>query len=83
MKQMGISIFKAKCIGVLREVSQTNTPLIITRRGEALVRIEPITKGRTKRKLGTLKHMLELVEGDDENLVAADFSNDWEFEQEP
>lgn len=68
---LGISEFKARCIALLKEVQQTGHPLVITHRGQPLVRIEPI---REERKLGALRH-LGSIQAD---LLACDFSDEWE-----
>lgn len=74
MKRMGISEFKAKCIGVIKEARQTGTAVVITRRGEPMVRLEPIIDAGTPRQLGQLRHMMA-IKGD---IVRTDFADDWE-----
>ena len=75
MKSMGISEFKAKCIAVLRDAHRRGTPLIITRRGEPLVRIEPIPGAAPGRRLGQLRDST-VVHGD---IVRTDFPDEWEI----
>ncbi len=77
MKTMGISEFKAKCIAVIKEARRTSTPIVITRRGEPLVRIEPIHTSRTRRTLGALRSEVA-IKGD---IVSTPFGNDWEMER--
>ena len=47
MKTVIISEFKAKCIAILREAQRTREPVVVTRRGKPLARIEPIYRGRS------------------------------------
>ena len=75
MKTMVISDFKAKCIAVLKETQRTRKPLIVTRRGHPIARIEPILDKMPERKLGVLKGKMR-IKGD---IVHADFSADWEM----
>lgn len=42
MKTIILSVFKANCIALLREAQKTSEPIIVTRRGRPLARIEPL-----------------------------------------
>lgn len=75
MKRMVISEFKAKCIAVLREAQRTGEPVVITRRGRPIARIEPIVEGAAKRSLGALRGRMK-IKGD---IVRADTVKDWEM----
>ena len=74
MKTMVISEFKTKCIAVLKDVYETGTPLVVTRRGKPLVHVESVARCPEKRTLGSLKGWI--VAKDD--LVHASSSEDWE-----
>ena len=74
MKTMIISEFKAKCIAVLKEAQRTREPVVITRRGKPLARIEPILEDASRRRLGAVRGRMN-IRG---NIVAADFGQDWE-----
>ncbi len=76
MKTMGISEFKAKCIGAIREARRTGTPIMITRRGQPWARLDPISEASERRELGRLRHMLT-IKGD---IVHAGFTDEWELE---
>jgi len=76
MKTLGISEFKTHCIRVLKEAQRLREPLIVTRRGRALVRIEPIPGPGGSRRLGALRDDL-VIHGD---LVRTDFPEEWEIE---
>lgn len=41
MKTLQVSKFKARCLGLLKEIRDTGEPLMLTLRGEALAVIEP------------------------------------------
>lgn len=73
---MGISEFKARCIAVLREAHRDGTPLIVTRRGLPLVRIEPVADPTRARRLGQLRERT----GIRCDLVGADFADEWELD---
>jgi antitoxin (DNA-binding transcriptional repressor) of toxin-antitoxin stability system len=74
MKTVAISEFKAKCIALLKETQGTREPILVTRRGHAIARVEPVLDDPPPRKLGALKGKM-VIKGD---IVHADFSEDWE-----
>ena len=76
MKTLGISEFKTHCIRLLKDAKRTKEPFILTRRGEPLVRIEPIAGPTDSRCLGALRDRI-VLHGD---LVHTDFADDWELE---
>jgi|GEM_PF-1911144 len=41
MKTIQVSKFKARCLGILKEIRDTGEPLILTLRGKALAVIQP------------------------------------------
>lgn len=74
MKIVILSKFKANCIALLREAQRTAEPLLVTRHGRPLARIEPIHEPTPKRRFGTQRGRMK-IKGD---IVHADFSADWE-----
>ena len=74
MKTIVISEFKAKCIAVLNEAQRTKEPVIVTRRGRPIARVEPIHESGTTRQLGVLRGRMKL-QGD---IVLANGEADWE-----
>lgn len=76
MKTLGISEFKTHCIRLLRDAKRSKEPFIVTRRGEPLVRIEPIAGPTDSRRLGALRDQIT-IHGD---LVHTDFANEWELD---
>jgi prevent-host-death family protein len=74
MKRVLISEFKAKCIAVLREAQRTGEPVLITRRGRPIARIEPVAEGQPERRLGALRGRMRIT-GD---IVRVDTTRDWE-----
>jgi prevent-host-death family protein len=54
MEEIAISKFKATCLAVLEKVKKTGQPILVTRFGQPIARIEPPAQGAEKRiKLGT------------------------------
>ena len=73
MKTVLISVFKAKCIQMLKEVQKNGEPLTVTLRGEPIARVEPIHSEKRKPKLGTLKGRM-VIKGD---VIHSDMEQDW------
>ncbi len=73
MKTMIISDFKARCIAVLREAQRSGEPLLVTRRGRPLARIEPISEEASKRHLGLYRGRMR-ISGD---IVNSSSEGDW------
>lgn len=74
MKTIILSVFKARCIELLREAQRTAEPIIVTRRGRPLARIEPVRDPTPARRFGKQRGRMR-IKGD---IVHADFSADWE-----
>ena len=74
MKTVILSTFKSHCIALLREAQRTSQPIIVTRRGKPLARIEPLREPSPTRRLGAQRGRLR-IKGD---IVHADFAADWE-----
>ena len=74
MKTVILSTFKAQCIALIREAQRTAEPIIVTRRGRPLARIEPVREPVPRRRLGKQRGRMR-IKGD---IVHADFSADWE-----
>ncbi len=75
MKKILISEFKAKCIAVLREAVRSGEPVIVTRHGKPVARIEPILGSMGKRRLGLLGGRMK-IRGD---LVSVSSTEDWDM----
>jgi prevent-host-death family protein len=55
MKEVAISEFKAKCLGMLEEVRKTRKPIRVTRFGEPVAEIVPPTPEKPlERRLGCM-----------------------------
>jgi prevent-host-death family protein len=55
MKELSISKFKATCLAVLERVRTTGEPVLITKRGEPVAEVIPVSRPRDgKRRLGSL-----------------------------
>lgn len=76
MDHIAISKFKATCLAVLERVRQTGEPILVTKRGEAMVEIVPATRPpEGKRRLGALADRGSII-GD---IVApAGVADDWD-----
>jgi len=76
MKEVAISEFKAKCLGLLEEVRKTRKPIRVTRFGEPVAEvIPPAPQPRPKHWFGCMEDTIEIV-GD---IVGPTGSlNDWE-----
>jgi|694.fasta_scaffold59566_5 prevent-host-death family protein len=74
MKTVILSTFKSHCIALLREAQRTAEPIIVTRRGRPLARIEPVREPVPSRRFGRQRGRMR-IKGD---IVHADFSADWE-----
>ena len=73
MKKVLISEFKAKCISLLKQVQKTKQPLVVTLRGEPIVRVEPIAPAKAQVEFGTLKGWME-IKGD---IIRSDVDKDF------
>ncbi|MFZ3264756.1 MAG: type II toxin-antitoxin system Phd/YefM family antitoxin [Terriglobales bacterium] len=62
MKEIAISEFKAKCLGLLEEVRKTRKPIRVTRFGEPVAEvIPPAPQPRPKHWLGCMEGTIEIV----------------------
>lgn len=48
MKEIAISVFKAKCLGILEEVRKTRKPIRVTRFGKPVAEVVPPTPDKPK-----------------------------------
>jgi len=64
MKEVAISVFKAKCLGILEEVRKTRRPIRVTRFGEPVAEVVPPSPQTTPTNwLGCMDGTLE-IDGD-------------------
>jgi prevent-host-death family protein len=80
IRQIGAGEFKAKCLRIMDEVKATGQPIVVTKRGEPVIKVVPITNGKGKRKkkddfFGRLKGVIEIV-GDPDDLIKPVFALD-------
>jgi prevent-host-death family protein len=55
MKEVAISEFKAKCLGILEEVRKTRKPIRVTRFGKPVAEVVPPSPAKPKaRRLGCM-----------------------------
>jgi prevent-host-death family protein len=55
MKEVAISVFKAKCLGMIEEVRKTRKPIRLTRFGKPVAEVVPATRQKAKgRQLGCM-----------------------------
>ena len=67
-RQMAAGEFKAKCLGLIDDVSETGHEVIITKRGEPKAKLVPFATPRKKPFLGRLVGLMEIV-GDPDDLI--------------
>ena len=69
MKTLAVSEFKARCLGLLKEVAKTGNPLAVTLRGKALATVVPpqATRGSASVK-STLRRLQPLLMVEEEEL---------------
>ena len=48
MKEIAISEFKAKCLGILEQVRKTRRPIRVTRFGEPVAEVVPASPGKRR-----------------------------------
>lgn len=77
MKTVVVSELKAKCIAILREAQRTGEPVLITRRGRPLARIEPLDAGAAERRLGVHRGRMRIK--DKVDLIQSGSTEDWEM----
>jgi prevent-host-death family protein len=76
MKEVAISEFKAKCLGMLERVRKTRKPIRITRFGEPVAEIVPPNPKKSPKKwLGCMEGTIRIV-GDIVGPISSE--DDWE-----
>jgi prevent-host-death family protein len=62
MKEVAISEFKAKCLGILEEVRKTRRPIRVTRFGKPVAEVIPPTAEKNKgKRLGSMAGSMKIV----------------------
>jgi prevent-host-death family protein len=80
MKEIAISEFKAKCLGMLEQVRKTRTPIRITRFGKPVAEIVPPTPEKSpKNWLGGMEGTIRIV-GDIVGPISSE--DDWDASHE-
>jgi prevent-host-death family protein len=76
MKEIAVSEFKAKCLGIIEEVRKTRRPVRLTRFGKPVAEVVPASPEKpVRRRLGTMVGTAEIL-GD---IVGPTGSlNDWD-----
>ena len=81
MKEVAISEFKAKCLGILEEVRKTRKPIRVTRFGKPVADIVPPQEQEApKRRLGTMAGSGRIL-GDIVGPIGDE--SDWEAARDP
>lgn len=75
MRALLVSEFKAKCIGILKDVQRSGEPVVVTLRGRPMARVVPISAGAQRKQLGLLKGSMRIRRG----LLRSDTTRDWEM----
>ena len=66
MCEIKASEFKAKCLKLLDEVAETGEPIIVTKNGKPVARLEPHQLATPRSLFGILKGQIEFVDPDDD-----------------
>jgi prevent-host-death family protein len=62
MKEVAISEFKAKCLGMIEEVRKTRKPIRVTRFGKPVAEVVPSTAEKSEgRRLGAMAVGMKIV----------------------
>jgi len=61
MKEIAISEFKAKCLGLLEQVQKTKKPIRITRFGRPVAEVVPPSNASSENWLGSMKGEIEIL----------------------
>lgn len=79
-RQIAAGEFKAKCLAMLDEVSQTGQEVVITKRGKIVAKLIPFSQPETREPfLGRLEGIGEIV-GDPDDLIKPVFPlEDWDM----
>jgi prevent-host-death family protein len=75
MQKMAAAQFKAQCLAVMDQVSQSGRPVVITKHGKPVVKLVPANEGEDE-IFGALAGIAR-IKGDIENTVPA---SDWDAE---
>ena len=76
-KSIGISEFKAKCLSLLLETSDHGKSFTITKKGNPIAEVRPISKKtpkKTSSRFGSLKGIITIHT----DLAQIDLSNEWD-----
>lgn len=68
LREIAAGEFKAKCLGLIDEVSETGQELIITKRGKPMAKVIPFAAPTVDSLFGRLKGIVEIV-GDPDDLI--------------
>ncbi|MGA8869444.1 MAG: type II toxin-antitoxin system prevent-host-death family antitoxin [Candidatus Sulfotelmatobacter sp.] len=62
MKEVAISVFKAKCLGILEEVRKTRRPIRVTRFGKPVAEVIPPSPEKSARRpLGCMAGTVQIL----------------------
>lgn len=69
-RQVAAAEFKAKCLRIMGEISETGRPLIVTKRGKPMVEVFSVRNKNRKESsiIGRLEDVMKIV-GDPDNLL--------------
>lgn len=61
MKQVAISEFKAKCLKLLDEVNKTKQPLVVTKHGNPLAEVTPVSAQNDRSWIGSMAGKIKIT----------------------
>jgi prevent-host-death family protein len=71
MKQMPVGAFKARCLLVMKQIQATGEPVVLTRRGEPIVKVVPVDRAKND-IFGFMTGKVKIV-GDIESPIPVDW----------
>ncbi len=74
-RELGVSEFKAKALGLFEETAKTGAEFTVLKKGKPIAKVIPFTASiREGTRAGSWRDLIEI---NDEDLAQVNFSDDW------